>query len=394
MPAYTPEFTAEFSIEHLALTNYRSYERLDFSIGGQSVYLYGANGAGKTNILEAISMLSPGRGLRGAPLSELGRRNPGETTPRPWGAAVKLRQNGETVRLGTGSDGRDPNKRSVRIDGETQSPSRLLDYLLLVWLTPAQDRLFVEARSERLRFFDRLVYAGKPSHAGVINAYDKALRERIRLLTQGPMDLDWLGVLESRLAECGLLMIQARKQAIQALQSEIDAHQSAFPKALLAIVDETQSSSSTFEALSPESLSPESLSPESLRDGFKRSRSRDAGAARTLYGPHRANFSVNHKDKLRPAAEGSTGEQKALLLTLILAQGARLAKLSDAIKPTLLLDEVAAHLDPIKRHALFDETHHLGLQTFFTGTDLSLFEGLRTRALGARVESGQLIDFI
>lgn len=367
----------------LALTEFRSYERLDFAVAGRSVYLYGPNGAGKTNLLEAISVLGPGKGLRGAAFGDLGRRLPGEPHGRPWGVAATFGEGEDEVKLSTGADPRDLNKRLIRMDGETVSAARLLDHARLIWLTPAQDRLFIEARAERLRFFDRLVFAAEPSHAGVVSAYEKALRERLKLLTDGMaqgrgVDEAWLNLLEDKLAEAGTAMVGARQRAIAALQVEIEDHKGPFPKADLGLTGE-------FDQVDLTTW---------LKDGFRRARSRDGAAGRSLFGPHRMDFAVIFRDKNRPAAEGSTGEQKALLLNIILAQGARLAKdEKTSSPPILLMDEVAAHLDPGRRHALFDETHALGLQTFFTGTDLSLFDGLKNRALGVRVDAGHFIDF-
>jgi DNA replication and repair protein RecF len=287
--------------------------------------------------------------------------------------AARLNSGEDEVRLSTGADPRDPAKRTVRIDGETVAAARLLDHLRLIWLTPAQDRLFIEARSERLRFFDRLVYAANPAHAATVSAYEKALRERLKLLTDGPMDEAWLTLLEQKLADSGARVIAARVDAATALQAQIDGHESAFPKADLALTH----------------LETGDLNPY-LINGFRRSRERDAAAGRSLFGPHRMDLSVTHRDKNRPAADCSTGEQKALLLNIILAQGARLATST----PVLLLDEVAAHLDPLRRHALFDETHALGLQTLFTGTDQGLFDGLKSRALGVRVDGAQFVEFV
>ena len=379
------------ALQSLALTEFRSYERLDFAVAGRSVYLYGANGAGKTNLVEAISVLGPGKGLRGAAFADLGRRLPGEAPKdphaRPWGVAATFGEGEDEVKLSTGADPRDPNKRLIRMDGETVSAARLLDHARLIWLTPAQDRLFIEARSERLRFFDRLVFAAEPAHAGSVSAYEKALRERLKLLTDGvtqgrAADEAWLKLLEDKLAEAGGAMIAARQNAITALQAEIDAHRGPFPKADLGLTGELAKDLQSTDL------------DTYLRDGFRRARTRDAAAGRSLFGPHRIDFAVIFRDKGRPAAEGSTGEQKALLLNIILAQGARLAKdAKTAASPILLLDEVAAHLDPGRRHALFDETHALGLQTFFTGTDLGLFDGLKNRALGVRVDAGHFIDF-
>ncbi|WP_303827405.1 DNA replication/repair protein RecF [Asticcacaulis taihuensis] len=367
------------ALQHLSLTDFRSYERLDFAIAGRSVYLYGPNGAGKTNLLEAISVLGPGRGLRGATFADLGRRLPDESRGRAWGVAARFHKDEDEVHLGTGSDPRDLNKRIVRIDGETVTASRLLEHVRQIWLTPLQDRLFLEARSERLRFFDRLVYAADHGHAATVSAYEKALRERLKLLTEAfsggrPADDAWLTLLEQKLTETGAQMMAARRQALEALQVEIEAHQGAFPKADLSLTG--------------------LIAEGDLGEGYRRARSRDGAAGRSLFGPHRMDLSVVHREKNRPAADCSTGEQKALLLNIILGQGARLAATQTLSRPILLLDEVAAHLDPLRRHALFDETHALGLQTVFTGTDLGLFDGLKNRALGVRIEGGQFIEFI
>ncbi len=361
-------------IHRLSLTDFRSYTSLDFDLAGRSAYLFGPNGAGKTNLLEAISVLSPGRGLRGAALADLGRKNPDEAKGRPWGVAAKLISEDDDISIGTGSDPRDLNKRGVRLDGQSVSAARLLDHLRLVWLTPAQDRIFLEARAERLRFFDRLVFADEPAHASVVNAYEKALRERLKLLVHGPADDGWLSVLEQRLAESGARMIASRGRALTALQAEIEDHHGAFPKADLALLGADN--------------------PDDLLGGYRRARARDAAAGRSLFGPHRMDLSVFHRDKNRTASDCSTGEQKALVLNMILAQGSRLSRRSDLPNPVLLLDEVAAHLDPVRRAALFDETTHLRLQTLFTGTDQNLFDALKGRALGVRVEAGQLTEFV
>ena len=205
----------------------------------------------------------------------------------------------------------------------------------------------------------------------------------MRVLTEYPDDNSWLTLIEIELGERGEQVIEARRRTITVLQNEIENHQGAFPKAVLALTNDTFDANDSTLGLRG-----------ALMHGFYRARERDAAAGRSLYGPHRMDLMVIHRDKLRQAAECSTGEQKALLLNIILAQGARLAAMEGTSQPVLLLDEVAAHLDPIRRHALFDETHALGLQTFFTGTDQGLFDGLRNRALGVRVEAGQFIDFV
>jgi len=359
----------------LTLTDFRSYETADLSPAGRTVYLHGPNGAGKTNLLEAISLLSPGRGLRGAPAVEVGRRLPGETQGRAWSVSAEVGDDWTPTRVGTGLETASSPRRIVRIDGETVAPGRMLEHLRPLWLTPAQDRLFLESRAERLRFFDRLVYAAEPAHASVVSDYEKALRQRLRLLTDGVGDDAWLDALEARLGEAGEKAAAARARTLAALQAEIDArHESPFPQARLSIGGAWDGASE----------------PAEIALSMRKSRARDAAAGRSLSGPHRADLDVVHAAKDRPAAECSTGEQKALVLNLVLAQAARLSLDNSQPNPILLLDEVAAHLDASRRASLFDEIVALGLQAFLTGTDETLFEGLRGRALGVRVDAGKL----
>jgi DNA replication and repair protein RecF len=364
----------------LTLTDFRSYERAELNVSGRTVYLHGPNGAGKTNLLEAISLLSPGRGLRGAPAAEVGRRLPGESQGRAWSVSAEVGDDWTPTRIGTGLESAASSRRVVRIDGETVAPGRLLEHLRPLWLTPAQDRLFLEARAERLRFLDRLVFAVEPSHAGVVSDYEKALRQRLRLLTEGPDDEAWLNALEARLGEAGARAVAARARTLAALQAEIDSRtESPFPQAKLSIGGAWAADGGDGAA-----------EPAEIAAAMARSRHRDAAAGRSLSGPHRADLMVVHAAKDRPAAECSTGEQKALILNLILAQAARLSLDKSQANPILLLDEVAAHLDASRRASLFDEIVALGLQAFLTGTDESLFEGLRGRALGVRVDAGRL----
>ncbi|CAN5342214.1 DNA replication/repair protein RecF [soil metagenome] len=369
---------------NLTLTDFRSYERATLRPDGRSVYLFGANGAGKTNLLEAVSLLSPGKGLRGSSLVEVGRRMPGEATGRAWAVAAEIEAGeDEPVRLGTGVELAGAARRIVRLEGETVPPGRLSDHLRPIWLTPAQDRLFLEAASERRRFFDRLVYAGEPAHAGHTNAYDKAQRERMRLLTDAaeagqPADTVWLTALEARLGQAGALMAQARARTLLALQSEIDGRgDRPFPRARLSLTG-------AWEQMALDGVEIAEIEAR-LATALAAARPRDGAAGRALTGPHRGDLAILHADKDRPAAECSTGEQKALILNLVLAQAARLSRAKDAPNPILLLDEVAAHLDLKRRAALADEITALGLQAFLTGTDESLFDHLKGRALGVRV---------
>ena len=368
------------AITHLTLTDFRSYARAELGLDGRPVWLAGPNGAGKTNLLEAVSLLIPGRGLRGAALAEVGRRMPGERVGRAWAVAITLRSGDEETRLGTGVEQPGAARRLVRVEGEPAPPGRLAEHIRQVWLTPAQDRLFLEGASDRRRFFDRLVYAGEPSHAGEVQTYEKALRERMRLLTDGPADPAWLDALEVQLAEAGARMAEARARTLTVLAAEIDTRGARpFPQARLSLTGE-------WEQMAAAGASTTEIETRLTR-AMAAARERDAAAGRALSGPHRGDLSVIHREKDRPAAECSTGEQKALILNLILAQAARLARAVEAPRPILLLDEVAAHLDAIRRTALFDEIEALGLQAFLTGTDEMLFDGLAGRAQGFRVEA-------
>lgn len=375
---------ASAALLSLTLTDFRSYERARLETGGRSVYLFGANGAGKTNLLEAISLLSPGKGLRGAGLAEVGRRLPGEAVGRAWAVAAEVASGEDApVRIGTGVEQGGAARRTVRLEGETVPPGRLADHVRPIWLTPAQDRLFLDAASERRRFFDRLVFAGEPAHAANANAYDKAQRERMRLLidaaeTGAPADAVWLTALEARLAQTGALMAQARARTLASLQAEIEGRgDRPFPQARLTLTGEWERMALDGAPFAEIELK--------LAQALAAARGRDGAAGRALTGPHRGDLAIFHVEKDRPAAECSTGEQKALILNLVLAQAARLSRAESAPNPVILLDEVAAHLDLTRRAALADELTALKLQAFLTGTDESLFDHLKGRALGVRV---------
>lgn len=382
---HQPPATNHPLITTLTLTDFRSYAAATLPIAAGAVVLHGPNGAGKTNLLEALSLFTPGRGLRGATAPEMGRREPGEATGRAWAVAAVLTDGEEETRLGTGVQSPGAARRIVRIDGETAQPGRLLDHLRPVWATPEQDRLFSDARAARLKFFDRLVFAADPAHAASVSAYEKALRERLRLLTEGAegraADPLWLDALELRLGEAGAEAAMARAAALTTLQAAIDARNDRpFPQADLGLTGEA-------EAMATAGAGPEAIAA-AIRDGLARSRARDAATGRSLFGPHRSDLTALHRAKNRPAAEGSSGEQKALVLNLILAQITRLA--DQSAPPVLLLDEAPAHLDTARRAALFDEIEALGLQAFLTGTEAELFAPLRGRAQFVRVEGGAL----
>jgi DNA replication and repair protein RecF len=379
---YDPPVTAA-ALTRLTLTDFRSYARAELPLDGRPVFLVGPNGAGKTNLLEAVSFFTPGRGLRGASLAEVGRRLPGEKAGRAWAVAALVTRAGEETRLGTGVEHAGAARRVVRREGETVPPGRLAEHVRQVWLTPAQDRLFLEGAGDRRRFFDRLVFAAEPRHAAHASAYEKAQRERMRLLVDGPADAAWLDALEARLAEAGALIADARARTLAALQAEIDTRgERPFPQATLDLTGEWEQMAAAGAGIADIEAR--------LAAALARARERDGAAGRALTGPHRGDLAVTHAEKDRPAAECSTGEQKALILNLVLAQAARLARSAEAPSPILLLDEVAAHLDRRRRAALFDEITALGLQAFLTGTDEHLFDELKGRAQGVRVDGAEL----
>ncbi|WP_415013406.1 DNA replication/repair protein RecF [Brevundimonas sp.] len=388
-------------ITALTLTDFRSYASATLRVGSGPIVLHGPNGAGKTNLLEAVSLLTPGRGLRGAPVAELGRREPGEAGGRAWAvAAILTGADGgdirQETRLGTGVQAPGASRRIVRIDGETAQPGRMLDYLRPVWATPEHDRLFSDSRAERLKFFDRLVFAADPGHAASVSAYEKALRERLRLLTEAaegrrPADPAWLDALEARLGEQGAAAATARARALGDLQAGIDARgDRPFPQADLGLTGAAEQSAAAGSG-------PDEIAAEIVA-GMKASRARDSASGRSLFGPHRSDLTAIHREKNRPAAEGSSGEQKALVLNLILAQVGRLKSAPEnpdslansGANPVLLLDEAPAHLDARRRAALFEEIVALDLQAFLTGTDETLFSDLHGRGRFVRVDAGTL----
>lgn len=309
------------------------------------VLLYGDNGAGKTNLLEAVSMLTPGRGLRGAALSDMARKGGGGA----WAVAARL---GDSE-IGTGTRSTAPERRQVRINGAPASVNSLSEWLSVLWLTPAMDRLFMGSASERRRFLDRLVLALQPSHAHHSTRYDAAMRGRNKLLANERWDDAWLSSLELAMAEHGSAIADARRRTIKALESQLAATPDRdFARAAISL---------------------EGWNGGDLGLTLRTSRARDAAAGRATEGPHRQDLIVAHRSKQIPAAQSSTGEQKALLLGLVLAHADLVTESRG--QPILLLDEVAAHLDPLRRAALFGRLEGRG-QVWMTATEGSLFEGI------------------
>ncbi|MFL6722052.1 MAG: DNA replication/repair protein RecF [Sphingomonas sp.] len=346
-------------VSRLTLTDFRSYMSATIEPGPGFVLLSGDNGAGKTNLLEAVSMLTPGRGLRGAALSDMAR----QSGSGAWAVAAKL---GEAD-IGTGTGASAPNRRQVRINGAPAPVTSLSEWLSLLWLTPAMDRLFTGSAGDRRRFLDRLVLALEPGHAQHASRYEEAMRARSKLLAELPWDEAWLASLEAAMAEHGAELAEARSRTVTALDER-----------LAGVPD---------DEFARASISIEGWEGADLRASLKGNRARDAAAGRAIEGPHRQDLAVVHRAKQMAAAQSSTGEQKALLLGLVLAHSDLVADRRGE-PPILLLDEVAAHLDPKRRAALFERLQGRG-QVWMTATEAALFEGIG-EASRFHVEPGQI----
>ena len=376
------------AVTRLKLSNFRSYRALDLACGEGSVALVGPNGAGKTNILEAISLLAPGRGLRRAAHAELARI-PGDGSPgdSSWAVAADVSGAEGEARLGTGVEpGAGEGGRRCRVDGASVSSAGVFSqHLRLVWLTPDLDGLFRGSASDRRRFLDRLVTAADPEHAGRAAGLERALRSRNRLLEEPAPDARWLDAVERELAELGVAVAAARAETVARLSgliAETADPNSPFPAATLAL-------DGTLEA--ELGGSPASAVEDAYRVRLGRARPRDRAAGRTLEGAHLGDLVVRHAPKDMPAAKCSTGEQKALLVGLVLAHARLIARL-DGLAPVVLLDEVAAHLDPVRREALFSALEALSAQSWMTGADPQAFSDIGDRARRFAVSGGDVSE--
>jgi len=348
------------AITRLTLTDFRSYYSATIEPSSGFVLLSGENGAGKTNVLEAVSLLTPGRGLRGATLGEMARN----TGPGGFSVASRL---GDTD-IGTGNLASAPERRQVRINGAAAAVNSLGEWLAVMWVTPAMDRLFTDSAGARRRFLDRLVLALEPGHAHHAARYEAAMRARNKLLAEPESaDPSWLSALEAGMAEHGVAVSEARSRTVGALEEKLEnTPDDAFARAAIAL---------------------EGWSDGDLASELRASRGRDAAAGRATGGPQRQDLAVTHRAKAMPAAHSSTGEQKALLLGLVLAHAELVAERRGA-HPILLLDEVAAHLDPRRRAALFARLEGRG-QVWMTATEPGLFDGIAT-ASRFHVEPGRI----
>lgn len=372
------------AIYRLTLADFRTYAALDLRLDPGIIVVTGENGAGKTNFIEAISLLSPGRGLRRAELAECARIGGSGT----FAISVEVASREGAIQLGTGTEMQPDGTllRRYRLNREpVASIQRFADYVRVVWLTPAMDGLFAGPASERRRFLDRLVLAVDAEHGSRVNALERALRNRNRLLEENGANARWLDAAEHEVAELGVAVAAARQQTIAHLSGVIAATMDAaspFPFAELMLKGEIEDLIANRPALEVEDI---------YRRLLRQSRARDAGAGRTLIGPHASDLLVRHGVKQAEAARSSTGEQKALLVGLVLAHARLVADLS-AIAPFILLDEIAAHLDAARREALYERLAGLDAQVFLTGADRAAFAGLEGRAMMLKVVPGKVLE--
>lgn len=374
------------AVRRLTLADFRGYAAARVEADHRPVVLTGPNGAGKTNLLEALSFLTPGRGLRRVRLPEATRRTAPEGAR--WAVAARLETPHGAVAIGTGLDPEAPpgtTRRAVRVDGHSMpTQTALAEHLAVVWLTPQMDRLFVEGAGNRRRFLDRLVYGFHPDHAAQLVAYERAMRERARLLREDTGDGVWLGALEHTMATSGVAVAAARREVVARLRAAIEAgpDERPFPRADLAVAGLVEDWLDTMPAIDAE---------DALRRHLAKLRRVDSTAGTTADGPHRSDLAVRHRAKAAPAEQCSTGEQKALLIGIVLAN-ARLLAAARGAPPVLLLDEVSAHLDAARREALLEAILDLGAQAWLTGTDSALFAGLGDRARHYGVEDAMLTE--
>lgn len=366
-------------LRRLTLTDFRSYERTEIVFDGRPVAIAGENGAGKTNLLEAVSLIGPGRGLRSARLDELPRIG----GAGGWAVSARVDDAGDERSFGVGAHASKPERRVCRIDDASASgPGAFAEHLRFLWLTPAMDRLFMEGAGERRRFLDRMTLAHDPAHGQASSAYEKAMRQRQRLLDEGGRDSEWLGALETQMAEAGVAVAAARRETAAMLAAgNVAENGEIFPAADIALEGELETALASAPAGEVE---------DQFAHALRVARRRDADAGRALSGPHRSDLLVTHQGKGRLARLCSTGEQKALLIGLVLANARGLAARPGGAPLILLLDEIAAHLDPGRRAGLFAILDDLGFQTLMTGTDQSLFSAWGDRAQHFEARGGAL----
>lgn len=366
-----------FYVSRLQLQSFRNYSNLSLQLNSSPVVLYGHNGSGKTNILEAISLLSPGKGFRKIKLNDADMISEGRGL-FPWSLSALINKGTEELLVGTGRLSLADSKRITKIDGDVvKNQSELTSIFSVMWLTPHMDGLFMGSSADRRKFLDRLVYNFDPEHASRIFSYEYTVRERAKILQQNN-DTAWLSVLENKMAERAVSIAAARLDTIEHIQSVINEFKTVFPKAIIGVNGAVEEIMRKTPALQAEEI---------LRKQLFEARAYDAKSGRTSVGVHRSDFVVFHAGKNIHAASCSTGEQKALLLSIILAE-ARAKSIWKGGVPVLLLDEVVAHLDEVRRISLFEEIFSMQAQVWMTGTDIELFKEIQGKAQFFSVNNG------
>lgn len=371
---------APLAVTRLSLFNYRNYADLRIDCAGAPVVLVGANGSGKTNLLEAISLLVPGRGMRKATLNDLQK----QSSPAPWGVAAELVNGIGSFLIGTGRDPEttDNERRIAQIDGKpVRNQQQLAEHVVMTWITPDMDRILADGASARRKLIDRLTYSFDPAHAGRVTRYEKAMRERLRLLRDRGAYADpaWLAALEDDMAQSSVAIAAARNHLLDRLQLAMPDIHPAFPHAELHLIGMTEERLRTEPAL---------LVEDALRINWAEGRADDAQSGITSCGIHRTDLSVKHIAKNCPADLCSTGEQKALLIAIMLAY-LRTLRTHRRMNPLFLMDDIAAHLDDTRRNALFEDILALGCQTWLSGTDMSFFTALQGKAQFFTITDGR-----
>ena len=382
---------ADPAVTRLVLTEFRNYQSLTLDVPAQSVVLTGPNGAGKTNLLEALSLLAPGRGLRRAKLADFTRTQSAGVATAKWAVAAQITKGGDTVRIGTGVEASQQDdrgsaapaeRRVVRIDGQSaRGPAALAEIAAVRWLTPQMDRLFVDGASHRRRFLDQITGGYDTNHGARVSAYDRTLRQRSALLHAGQGDRTWLSALEETMAELGIAIAAARRDVVGRLSAAMADGGEIHPGARLAAHGDVENWLDNHPALAAEG---------NFREALEHGRDQDATTGGASTGPHRSDLAVWQTANDMPAHQCSTGEQKAILIALVLAD-VRLLASSTGFAPVVLLDEVTAHLDEDRRGVLYDLILASGAQIWATGTDAKMFRALENRARFLEINAGQMV---
>lgn len=371
-----------YSVNSLSLNDFRNYENLSLRFKPGLIVITSPNGSGKTNILEAISMLAPGRGLRSAKLKEMDN----QATNRNWQINANINGAWGVSEIMTSRAKQDLgriDKRNMLIDGNScKTQTEIAEILSIMWLTPMMDQIFNGPSADRRKFLDRLVYNFDPNHAQLLNNYETNIRERLKLIREYKFDEDWVNVIERNLASLSASIAASRNQTIEYLQQAIEFNSTKFPKGKLSIIGEVEELISKYPALEVEEI---------LKKKYKEQRRNDAESGRTNLGIHRSDLQVFHLNKKMNAGFCSTGEQKALLITIILAEARARIRWRDSI-PILLLDEIVAHLDIERKDQLIEELQSIGGQCFLTGTDLEIFNDIKNTAQFLSISNQRVTD--